>query len=149
MTRFLYPAELWHAGPTEVIVSFRDVQGCHTSGENEAEALTEAEDALEEAIAGCISREGPIPAPSEPLPGEHLVALTAEMSAKAALAMALRSSGLTCVDVAERMGTNEKVVRELLSPKCRTAPDEVNKAVRVLGIELVVAMSEVADPTWG
>ena len=40
--RFQYPAELWNAGPNEVVVSFRDIPGCHTSGKDEAEALEEA-----------------------------------------------------------------------------------------------------------
>ena len=60
--------------------------------------------------------------------------------------MALRSNGLTCGDVAGRMGVDEKVEHDLLSPKCRTAPDEVNKALRVLGSELVVEMREVTRP---
>ena len=40
--RFQYPAELWHAGQNEVVVSFRDIPGCHTSGKDEAEAMEEA-----------------------------------------------------------------------------------------------------------
>ena len=86
--RFLYPAELWHAGPGEVVVSFRDIQGCHTSGVDEAEALEEAQDALEEAIAGRINRGDPIPPPSASLPGEYLVAVPTGMAAKAALVLA-------------------------------------------------------------
>lgn len=88
--RFLYPAELWHAGPGEVVVSFRDIQGCHTSGADEAEALNEAQDALEEAIAGRINRGDSIPAPSRALPGEHLVAVPTDTTAKAALMLASR-----------------------------------------------------------
>ena len=83
--RFLYPAELWHAGPDEVVVSFRDIPGCHTSGADEADALEEAQDALEEAIAGRINRGEPIPPPSASFPGEYLVAVPTSMAAKAAL----------------------------------------------------------------
>lgn len=80
MMRFQYPAELWQAGTNEVVVSFRDIPGCHTSGEDKAEALEEAQDALEEAIAGRINRGEDIPAPSTPLPGEHLVAMPTDMA---------------------------------------------------------------------
>ena len=93
--RFQYPAELWHAGPNEVVVSFRDIQGCHTSGEDETKALEEAQDALEEAIAGRINRGEDIPMPSVPLPDERLVSVPTDMAAKAAFVLAFRSSGMT------------------------------------------------------
>ena len=73
--RFIYPAQLCQYSEDEVVVSFRDVPHCHTSGEDIAEALLEAEDALEEAIAGHINRGDSIPVPSTPLAGEHLVPL--------------------------------------------------------------------------
>ena len=38
--RFIYPARLRRAGPDEVVVSFRDLPECLTSGRDEAEALT-------------------------------------------------------------------------------------------------------------
>ena len=66
-----YPAQLEHYGEDEVVVSFRDVPWCHTSGGDVAEALVEAVDALEEAIAWYISEREAIPAPSPPLPGEY------------------------------------------------------------------------------
>lgn len=81
--RFVYPAKLDHYSENEVVVSFWDVPWCHTSGQDVAEALAEAEDALEEAIAGCINHGEPIPMPSAPLPGEHMVALPIDMAAKA------------------------------------------------------------------
>ena len=41
--RFIYPAQLTKAGPSEVVVSFRDLPECLTSGDDEAEALIEAQ----------------------------------------------------------------------------------------------------------
>ncbi len=142
--RFAYPAELWHSGTDEVVVSFRDIEWCHTSGVDEAEALEEAQDALEEAIAALITDNEAIPAPSEPLPGERLVAVPADMAAKAALALAFMSSGLTQVSLAERLGTDEKSVRRMLDPRHGTAPSRINKALRALGNELVVEMHQLA-----
>ena len=117
MMRFQYPVELWHAGSNEVVVSFRDVPGCHTSGEDEVEALEEAQDALDEAIAGRINREEDIPSPSTPLPGERLVSVPTDMAAKAAFVTAFRSSGMTRVSFAKRLGTDEKSVRRMLDPR--------------------------------
>ena len=142
--RFQYPAELCHAGPNEVVVSFRDIPGCHTSGEDEAEAMEEAQDALEEAIAGRINREEDIPAPSPLMPGERLVAVPTDMAAKAAFVLAFRSSGLTRVSLAKRLGTDEKSVRRMLDPHHGTASSRIHKALRVLGSELVVEVRELA-----
>lgn len=143
--RFLYPAELWHASPGEVVVSFRDIQGCHTSGVDEADALEEAQDALEEAIAGRINRGDPIPPPSATLPGEYLVAVPTGMAAKAALVLALRNSGLTHLSLAERLGTDERTVQRMLDPRHDTDPRHTNKALRILGSELVVEVRELVS----
>jgi len=74
---FVYPAQLCQYSEDEV-VSFRDVPHCHTSGEDIAEALLEAE----EAIAGHINRGDSILTPSAPLPGEYLVPLPVDTAAK-------------------------------------------------------------------
>ena len=73
--RFAYPARLQRAGVDEIVVSFRNLPECLTSGADEAEALTEAADALEEAIAGRMNRTDLIPAPSPRRAGEHLVSV--------------------------------------------------------------------------
>lgn len=142
--RFQYPAELWQAGPNEVVVSFRDIPECHTSGGDEAEALEEAQDALEEAIAGRINRGEDIPTPSMRLPDERLVSVPTDMAAKAAFVLAFRSSGLTRVSLAKRLGTDEKSVRRMLDPRHGTAPSRIHKALRVLGSELVLEVRELA-----
>ncbi len=133
--KFIYPARLERHSEGEIVVSFRDVPWCHTSGEDEAEALSEAEDALEEAIAGCINRGESIPAPSPPLPGERLVALPIDMAAKAALVMAFRASGLSRVALAKRLGVHDRVVRRMLDPRHGTSAGRINDALKALGAE--------------
>ena len=46
---------LRRSGTDETVVSFRDLPQCLAAGADEAEALAEAADALEEAVAGRIS----------------------------------------------------------------------------------------------
>lgn len=70
--RFIYPARLQRASPDEVDVSFRDLPECLTCGTGEADALAQAADALEEAIAGRMNRTDVIPVPSPRLAGEYL-----------------------------------------------------------------------------
>ena len=137
--RFVYPAVLETDGD-EVVVSFRDLPECLTSGADEADALEEAQDALEEAIAGRIDDDEPVPAPSPVLPGEHLVVLPADMAAKAALVLAFRESGLTRVAFAELLGRDEKTVRRMLDPRHGTSASRINKALQCLGKGIVVEM---------
>ena len=77
-----YPAQLEHYGDDEVVVSFRDVPNCHTSGEDIEEALFEATDALDEAITGRINRGESIPPPSAAAPGEYMIPLPSDTAAK-------------------------------------------------------------------
>ena len=75
----VYPAHFQIDCTGEIIVSFRDLPECLTSGADEAEALAEAQDALGEAIAGRIDDGEEIPTPSPPHAGEHAVPVPFEM----------------------------------------------------------------------
>ena len=143
--RFVYPAQLEHHCEGEVVVSFRDVPWCHTSGRDVAEALVEAADALEESIAWYIDEGEPVPEPSSPLPGEHEVGLSPEMAAKAALVLAFRASGLSRVALAERLGVHDRVVRRMLDPRHGTSVSRINDALRVLGREAVLVVRPLAS----
>ena len=136
--RFVYPARLRAAGPGEIVVSFRDLPECLTSGADTAEALAEAADALEEAIAGRIVDSEPIPRPSPRRTGERSVAVPPLMAAKAALVLAFRESGLSRLAFARRLGVDDKVVRRMLDPCHATAANRLHKALRLLGRDLVV-----------
>lgn len=136
--RFTYPARLRADCTGELIVSFRDLPECLTSGANEAEALAEAADALEEAVAGRIDDREPLPAPSPRRKGEHLVAVPAETAAKAALAIALRETGTSRGDLAVRLGIHEEAVNRMLDPRRRTSTNRIQQALWALGHDLVV-----------
>lgn len=142
--KFVYPAKTRRAGPDEIVVSFRDLPECLTSGADEAEALVEAQDALEEAVAGRIDDGEPIPYPSALLPGEHMVAVPAEMAAKAALALAFRTSRMTRVALADHLGVDDRVVRRMLDPRHGTSVGRINDALRVLGCEVILEMRDAS-----
>ena len=136
--RFTYPARLQRTGVDEIVVSFRDLPECLTSGADEAEALSEAADALEEAIAGRIDDRESIPYPSTCRVGEHLITVPAETAAKAALAVALRETGTSRVALAARLSIDEKAVRRMLDPRHRSSANRIHKALRALGRDLVI-----------
>ncbi len=136
--QFVYPARFERTTPDEIVVSFRDLPECLTSGIDEADALAEASDALEEAIAGRIADSDPIPTPSAARAGENQVPVPPGMAAKAALVVTLRKSGLTRVELAKLLGLHEKSVRRMLDPRYATATDRINTALRVLGSQIVI-----------
>ena len=68
-----YPALFSRTAEDEIVVSFRDLPECLTSGVDETEATEEARDALEEAIIGRIIDGGEIPLPTLPRAGERYV----------------------------------------------------------------------------
>ena len=137
--RFAYPALLRPAGD-EIIVSFRDLPECLTSGDDQAEALAEAQDALAVTVACRISDGEPIPAPSDARPGEHLVTVPADMAAKAAFALAFRCSGLTLAALAARLDIDEKSVQRMLDPSYGTDAGRIHAALRALEADLVLEL---------
>ena len=141
--RFVYPARLRRASADEIVVSFRDLPECLTSGRDEAEALFEAQDALEEAIAGRMNRVDCIPIPSPRKNGERLVAVPTATAAKAALALALRDSGLSHAEFAKLFRTDEESVRRMLDPRHRTSSDRIGKALHALGRQIAVELREL------
>ena len=141
--KFVYPARLWHPSADEIVVSFRDLPECRTSGKDEAEARSEAQDALEEAIAGRMNRIDSIPIPSPRKNGERLIAVPTATASKAALALALRDSGLSHAEFAKLFRTDEESVRRMLDPRHRTSSDRIGRALHVLGRQIALERREL------
>lgn len=68
-----YPALFERYSEVEILVTFRDLPECMTSGVDEPEALSEAQDALETAILSRIDDGRNIPMPSGLRAGERYV----------------------------------------------------------------------------
>lgn len=142
--RFIYPALLERVGEDEIVVSFRDLPECRTSGVNVAEALAEAQDALAEAIAGRIDDDEVVPEPSTQDDGEYSVVVPTEIAAKAALTLACRKSGQAPDALASSLGIDEQALRQMLDPRQDTDTDSINRALRILGSELVLEVRTLA-----
>jgi antitoxin HicB len=143
--RFIYPALLERVGEGEVLVSFRDLPECRTSGESEAEALTEAQDALAEAIAGRIDDDEKVPVPSTQRDGEHYVAVPPGLAAKAALAIACQRSGQSLGALAKSLDINRQALSQMLDPRGTNDTDSISQALRILGSELVLEVRALAS----
>jgi antitoxin HicB len=141
---FTYPVMLT---PDEVdggfVVTFKDLPEAITQGETVEDALVEAADALEEAIAGRIQRGDPIPEPS-PIASLAKVPVPAQTAAKAALYLALKETGITKSELAARLGCDEKEVRRLLDPRHSSKLPRIQKALTILGKGLVLRLVDEA-----
>ena len=91
MESFIYPATLTpDTKDGGFVVTFADVPEAITQGENLKDALREAADCLEEALANRMVMGLPIPSPSSVKKRQRAVPLPAQTAAKAALYIALQ-----------------------------------------------------------
>jgi antitoxin HicB len=142
--RFMYPAAIKPDEEDFLYVSFRDLPEAYTDGRSLEEAMREAADCLDEAIAGRIRREEDIPPPSRPRRGERLVAVPPLTAAKAALYLALRESGTSKLALARRLGIDQKDMRRLCDPRHRSRIGAIADALRALGKALVIDVRDAA-----
>lgn len=139
--RFAWPAKLTRnrkSGTT--LVSFRDLPDCLTEGNSRDDALDEAADALEEAIAWRLAQGEDIPAPSTPRGREAMVALSPLFAAKAALHIALRREGISRSALARRLKCDEKEIRRLLDPRHGSRIERIADALSQLSGRLTVTL---------
>lgn len=136
---FVYPARL-RCQRGSVLVRFPDLPEALTEGRDERDAVAQAADCLEEAIAGRIRRGDAIPAPSGRRTGHRMIPVPAPMAAKAALYLALRDARITRSQLAARLGCDEKEVRRLLDPRHPSKLPRLEQALAHLGKRLVVEM---------
>ena len=145
MRTFVYPARFERgAKPGVIVITFRDVPEAITEGNGEKDALWQAADCLEEAIAGRIARGAEIPRASRPARRERLIPVPAPMAAKAVLYLAMKQAGMTNVELARKLGCDEREVRRMLAPRHPTKLPRIQDALDVLGKRLVVSVEEAA-----
>ena len=114
-----------------------------TDGDTLAEAVAEAADCLEEALAGRIARREDIPTPS-PAKGRPAAVPGAVLAAKTALYEALREERLSNSGFAAAMGIQESEVRRMLDPRHTTKIGRLEKALARFKKRLVVTVEEAA-----
>jgi antitoxin HicB len=140
MNRFQYPVLLTPADEGGYVVTCRDLPELVTQGESIGDALEQAADAMDEVFATYLTEGLDLPPPSKARRREHLVAPPAEAVAKAALYVAMRQAGISKVQLAKRLGVDEKEVRRLLDPHYGSKLPRIAKAISLLGQRLVVGL---------
>lgn len=142
MTSFVYPAKIEQDADGFFLVTFRDFPFAATDARTMAEAMDEATDCLEEAVASCIEDGETVPMPSKLLKEEILIMLPSLMSAKAALHNAVEEDGVKKTALAKFLDVSEKEGRRWLDPRHKTKIATLEKALGALGRKLVVGVEK-------
>ncbi len=144
MQSFVYPAKLTPEKGGGFTVQFPDLPEAITSGKNRADALLQAADCLEEAVAGRIADGLDVPVPRVARRKHIQVTLPAPMAAKAALYLAIQEAGLTNSELGRKLGLDEKEIRRILDPRHATRLARIQTVLDFLGKRLVVSLESSA-----
>lgn len=140
---FAYPIDLTPDDNDTLLVTSPDFPELTTFGDDREGALTQAADALRAVIDQYMSRGLDIPAPS-PAEGRPTVALSTLVAGKVALYRAMRETGTSQVQLAQRLGCDPRQVRRLLDPLNASRFDQIDEALSVLGKRLDVQVLDAA-----
>ena len=140
MERFEYAVRLTPSDEGGFVVTCRDLPQLVTQGEDFADALAEAADAMDEVFAAYMQGKLDFPSPSKARRREYRVSPPAETVAKSALYVAMREAQVSNVELAKRLGVDEKEVRRLLDPHYASKLPRIAQAVAALGKRLVIVL---------
>jgi antitoxin HicB len=132
MGKMNYPVELTPDDNGTILATFPDVPGAVTFGEDEAEALVNAVDALESMISALIADRRDIPNPS-PARGRKTVSPTLLGSLKLVLYRAMRERGWRKADLARAMALNPRQIDRLLDLRHSSTIAQLERALTVCG----------------
>lgn len=118
------------------VVSFPDIPEALTQGDTREEALAMALDALITAFDFYFEDNQPIPLPSEVI-GDY-VEVPLSVASKVLMLNALIESGLTRVELADRIGIKKQEVNRLINLQHATKIDAIQKAMNALGKQLEI-----------
>lgn len=143
MQTFTYPAVLEPGDESGVVVSFPDVPEAITEGDDQADAVAKAAEALGLALLAYARAGRALPVPGKVGGGLVPVTVEAEVAAKLAVLDAFRTAGISKSELARRLGRDEKEVRRILDPMHATKLPALTAALAALGRRLVIGVEVI------
>jgi antitoxin HicB len=137
-TAWVYPVTLEPDDNGTLLVTFPDIEEAHTFGDDTAEALRHAQDALVTVLEGYMGSRRPIPRPSDVDDESLSVVLPMIAAAKVELYEAMREQGLRKADLARRLGWHAPQVDRLLDLRHASRVDHLQEALGALNRTLIV-----------
>lgn len=138
-----YPVKLERDDNGTVLVSFPDFPEAHTFGDDEADAMKHAPDALATAIDAYIKDRRDIPLPSA-IVTRHRVTVPALVETKVRLYEAMRAARVGKSELARRLHWHLPQVDRLLEMTHGSRLEQLEAAFGALGKRLVVGIQDVA-----
>lgn len=135
--QFAYPVKLTKQKEGGYLVQFLDLPEAITQGESMYDALNEAIDCLEEAIAHRITKKMDIPAPTQHKRCKY-VSLPTSFAVKIALYLAMKEKKLSNTSLAKKLECDEKEVRRLLDPHYNSKLPRIEEALHMLGKKIQI-----------
>ena len=142
MRVYQYPAEFTPADEGGFVITFPDLPEAITQGESVRESIEEAADALDEAITARINTGLEIPRASVAQSGQYLIPVPTQTAFKAALYEEIHREGISKVQLAARLGVDEKEVRRLLDPYHPTKLPRIAEILERVGKHIVLQVVE-------
>lgn len=127
-----------------LIVECPDIPYAHSAGDDEGEALLNAQDAIESALEIYFEEKRPVPLPSQPAAGQPVVRLPALITAKVLLWNEMQAQGIRKSDLARRLGCHMPQVDRLLDLRHSSKIELLEAALAKLGRCLDVNLAEAA-----
>ncbi|EJF84176.1 hypothetical protein MCU_00844 [Bartonella elizabethae Re6043vi] len=140
---YTYQAKLESDPDGGFVVTFPDVPEAITAGENRAEALENAVEALGLALRSYPMRGLPLPTPQQ---YKDLVEVTVDAwnALKLAVVEAFNEANITKTELANRLGKKETEARRILDLNYPTKLQTLEQALTVLGKQVVITIKNAA-----
>ncbi len=144
MSHLRYPVVLSAADEGGFVVTFPDVPEAITQGDDRAEALSNARDALETALEIYVDANEDLPAPRAPKRGQTLISPAPLAALKFELYQTMRDRGIRKSELARKLGWHMPQVDRLLDIRHASRLDQIERAARALGKGVNVEICDAA-----
>ena len=135
-----YPITLTPDTNGSFLVGFPDFPEANSVGDNEADARHNAVEALETALDIYFDQRRPVPLPSEPIAGQHVVTLPALDTAKVLLWNEMHVQQMRKADLARLLDVHMPQVDRLFDLSHSSKIEFVEQAAKALGKSLNVTL---------
>jgi antitoxin HicB len=136
-----YPVVLTPDDNETLLVTCPDLPEVTTFGEDEADALARAADAIEEALAARIAHREEVPAPSS-ADGRPVVALPPLIAAKVELYRTMRARGIKKADLGRLLVWHGPQIDRLFDLRHPSKFEQIDRAFRTMGKRLDVSVRD-------
>lgn len=123
------------------VITCRDLPEAISQANAGEDRIGVAEGCLQAALESRIHDNEPLPVASKPRRGEVSINPPAATAAKAALYDAMREAGISKVELARKLGIDEKEVRRMLDTGHGTKLPRIAEALEVMGRHLHIALA--------